>query len=226
MTIIRLHPRLDLLPSAQQRLWTRFRGVAASGFVLYGGTAIALRLGHRISVDFDFFTDRPLNKNELYEKFEFLPHAVVLQEQHDTLTVLANDGLGTGEEVKVSFFSGLDFGRVGEPEMTDDGILQIASLDDLMATKLKVMLQRVEAKDYADVAAMIRAGVSLAKGLASARQMYGSQFQPSESLKALTYFEGGDLHALARKDAENLIAAASAVRNMPEVHILARALAR
>lgn len=31
------------------------------GFALYGGTAIALRLGHRTSVDFDFFNDRPLD---------------------------------------------------------------------------------------------------------------------------------------------------------------------
>ncbi|WP_373321508.1 nucleotidyl transferase AbiEii/AbiGii toxin family protein [Rivihabitans pingtungensis] len=33
------------------------------GFVLYGGTAIALRLGHRESVDFDFFSDRPLDRD-------------------------------------------------------------------------------------------------------------------------------------------------------------------
>jgi hypothetical protein len=42
------------------------------GFVLYGGTAIALRLGHRPSIDFDFFTDRTVNKGELYKAFPFL----------------------------------------------------------------------------------------------------------------------------------------------------------
>jgi hypothetical protein len=53
-----------------------------------------------------------------------------------------------------------------------------------MSTKLKVLLQRVEAKDYIDIAAMTGAGVSLAKGLASAKLMYGHSFQPSECLKA------------------------------------------
>ena len=43
---------------------------------------------------------------------------------------------------------------------------------------------------------MAKAGVSIAKGLAAARKMYGLSFQPSESLKAMVYFEGGDLHTL------------------------------
>lgn len=64
-------------------------------------------------------------------------------------------------------------GRVGEPELTDDGVLLVASLDDRMATKLKVILQRMEARDYRDIAAMLNAGVSLAKGPAAARAMYG-----------------------------------------------------
>jgi hypothetical protein len=54
-----------------------------------------------------------------------------------------------------------------------------------MATKLKVLLQRVEAKDYQDIAALIKAGVSLERGLAAARELYGHRFQPSESLKTL-----------------------------------------
>ena len=47
-------PRMDILPSAQRLVWRELRAAAALGFVLYGGTAIALRLGHRFSVDFDF----------------------------------------------------------------------------------------------------------------------------------------------------------------------------
>jgi len=46
---------MSILPLAQQRLWPELRKAADLGFVLYGGTAIALRLGHKISVDFDFF---------------------------------------------------------------------------------------------------------------------------------------------------------------------------
>ncbi|MBN9405087.1 MAG: nucleotidyl transferase AbiEii/AbiGii toxin family protein [Burkholderiales bacterium] len=55
-----LKPRLDVLPRAQQRLWPQLSKVRGLGFVLYGGTAIALRLGHRESVDFDFFSEHPL----------------------------------------------------------------------------------------------------------------------------------------------------------------------
>ena len=51
----RFKPHLEILPPAQQRLWPELRPAAELGFALYGGTAIALRLGHRTSVDFDFF---------------------------------------------------------------------------------------------------------------------------------------------------------------------------
>lgn len=71
---------------------------------------------------------------------------------------------------------------------------------------------------------MIKAGVSLADGLAVARALYGATFQPSESLKALVYFEGGDLQTLWAADGETLIKAASAVRDLPVVRIGAREL--
>jgi Nucleotidyl transferase AbiEii toxin, Type IV TA system len=51
---------LDILPAPQRRLWADLDAVP-SRFVLYGGTAVALRLGHRASIDFDFFTSQPLD---------------------------------------------------------------------------------------------------------------------------------------------------------------------
>ena len=114
--------------------------------------------------------------------------------------------------------------RLEEPEATEDGVVRVASLADLMATKTKVILQRVEARDYQDIAAMIRAGVSLSVGLAAARALYGPAFQPSESLKAMMYFEGGDLNILSAEDKETLINAASGVRDLPNVQIAARNL--
>jgi hypothetical protein len=53
-------PSLAVLPQAQRVLWPSLSQVP-TGFVLYGGTALALRLGHRQSVDFDFFTSRPFS---------------------------------------------------------------------------------------------------------------------------------------------------------------------
>ena len=53
-------PRLDILPNPQRRLWDELAAVPVE-FALYGGTAIALHLGHRHSVDFDFFGNRPFD---------------------------------------------------------------------------------------------------------------------------------------------------------------------
>lgn len=218
-------PCLEILPAAQRQLWPALRPAPQMGFVLYGGTAIALRLGHRTSVDFDFFTDQPLNRQALYASFPFLDRSTLLQDAPDALTALAPPSTPTDQHVKVSFFGTLSFGRVGEPELTDDGIVQVAALDDLMATKVKVILQRIEAKDYQDIAAMISAGISLSQGLASACALYGPAFQPSESLKALVYFDGGDLHRLTREERALLIKAASSVRALPTVDIRGHALA-
>ena len=218
-------PHLEILPPAQQLLWTAFRPAPQMGFVLYGGTAIALRLGHRASVDFDFFTDQPLNRSALSASFPFLHRATLLQDTPDSFTALVLPSTPDDQHVKVSFFGTLSFGRVGEPDVTADGVLQVAALDDLMATKLKVILQRIEAKDYQDIAALLRAGVSLSHGLAGARALYGPAFQPSESLKALVYFEGGDLHRLTQEERALLIATASSVRALPPVDIRSHALA-
>ena len=48
-----LQPRLDILPESQRRLWPELDAVPEE-FVRYGGTALALQLGHRVSEDFDF----------------------------------------------------------------------------------------------------------------------------------------------------------------------------
>ena len=221
-------PRIESLPLAQQRLWSALRSAAGLGFALYDGTAIALRLGHRTSVDFDFFSEKALDRQAIHAAFPFLATSIVLQDQPNTFTFTVDVRLRGAEReyVKVSFFGAIGFGRVGEPEITDDGVLQVASLDDLMATKLKVILQRAEAKDYRDIAAMVNAGGSLSKGLSAARELFGTNFQPSESLKAMVYFEDGDLGTLTRDEKSCLINAASAVRDLPRVEVLARQLTR
>lgn len=64
-------PRLDILPSAQQRLWPELSETPEE-FTLYGGTAIALRLGHRPSLDFDFFASTPFIPSALLQKVPYL----------------------------------------------------------------------------------------------------------------------------------------------------------
>lgn len=111
---------LKALPPAQQRLWPMLRPAASLGLVLYGGTAVALRLGHRKSVDFDFFTERSLDRKALKAFFPFLADAITLQEQPDSLTVRVSTGPAPEDYVKLSFFGTVSMGRVGEPELTED----------------------------------------------------------------------------------------------------------
>jgi hypothetical protein len=153
-------PRLEVLPVTQQA-FLRERPAIPPHFVLYGGTALALRLGHRSSEDFDFFSSERFATAALLDALSFSRDAEILQTAENTLSLRAeHDGA-----VKLSFFGGLRFGRVGEPDALEGQSFGIASLDDLMAAKLKVLWQRAEAKDYIDVAAIIRAGLLLEYGL-------------------------------------------------------------
>ena len=172
------------------------------------GHAIALRLGHRTSVDFNFFSSQPLDQNALATALPFTRTATALQATPDTLTFLASMPGTAPNDVKVSFFAMPGFGRVGQPEHTPDGVLLVASPLDLLATKLKTILQRAEAKDYRDIAALLQAEADLATGLGAARTLFGPNFQPSEALKALAYFGDGDLHTLSAAD-QTLLANAS-----------------
>jgi hypothetical protein len=158
----RLEPKFDVLPAAQRQIWNALAPAPRLGFVLYGGTAIALHLGHRRSIDFDFFRSEPLDKRQIRGEFAFVKDAVVLQDTPDTLAILAEMPAGL---VKISFFGNIGFGRVNDPLLTRDRVLLVASLQDLMATKLKATLDRAEAKDYRDIAAMISTGVSLSQRL-------------------------------------------------------------
>jgi hypothetical protein len=197
----RLSPRFDVLPPAQRALWPELAGVP-HGFVLYGGTGLALRLGHRTSVDFDFFAHDPLDHHALERALPWLREAEALQEEANARTVLVRAAGGT---VKVSLFGNITLGRVGEPDLTEDGVLRVASLLDLGGTKVKALLQRVEAKDYLDMAALLDAGVSLERILGAARALFGPAFNPLVARKRLAYFEGGDLASLPAEVKRNLV---------------------
>ncbi len=214
-------PHWEALAAAQREIWPHLAASVDLGLVLYGGTAVALRLGHRSSVDFDFFTESRLDREELGRNFAFLGRSKVLQDRGDTLSVLAP---AREISVKISFFGEIGIGRAGVPDRTPDGAVEVASLLDLLATKLKVMQQRIEAKDYRDIAAILRAGVGLETGLAAAAALYNPGFQPSEAMKALTYFEGGDLASLPEGERKFLTRAVADVRRVPVAGLASRSL--
>ncbi|MFT3767114.1 MAG: nucleotidyl transferase AbiEii/AbiGii toxin family protein [Minicystis sp.] len=216
----RFSPRLDVLPAAQTALWPELACVPQR-FVLYGGTALALRLGHRQSIDFDFFSNAPFDHQALEAGIPWLRSATTLQEEPNTRTVLVHTPHGP---VKVSFFGTIAFGRVGEPEETDDGVLRVASLLDLAGTKVKALLQRIESKDYLDVAALLEAGVPIEQILGAARALFGSSFNPLIAQKTLSFFEGGDLATLSESTRSLLVAHATRDVEVVPLPILATRL--
>jgi hypothetical protein len=147
---------LDTLPPPQLRLWPELDGTPQH-FTLYGGTALALRLGHRASVDFDFFTNQTLDPDQIAQTIPYLKGAERVQVAPNTLTCrLDREG-----SILVSFFGELDLGLVAPPEQVSGRRLYVASLLDLAGTKAAVIQKRVEVKDYLDIAALLEHGVDL-----------------------------------------------------------------
>lgn len=188
-------PRLDILPDAQRRLWPELAQTPAD-FTLYGGTAIPLRLGHRQSADFNFFAlTSSFVPRSLMEKVPHLKGAIVRQSAPDTLTVT----IDRGGPVQLSFFGGLGLGQVAAAEPVEGPGFKVAALIDLAGMKAAVVTQRAELRDYLDIhALMTRASISLAEMLAAAACIYGTQFNPLLSLKAMAYHEDSALAELPK----------------------------
>lgn len=200
-----LVPRLEALPSPQRQLWPEL-DATPGGFVLYGGTAIALRLAHRESEDFDFFSAEHFDADRLLAGVPYLRDATVVQREENTLTcILDRDG-----PVRVSFFGGLALNRVETPQPASGPRILIASLLDLGATKAQVVQSRAFAKDYLDVDALMRSGpVPLTSMLGAATAVYGKSYNPVLTLKALTYYDDGDLGSVPRRVRDRLTRAAT-----------------
>lgn len=195
-------PKLDVLPDAQRVVWADLVRIPKE-FVLYGGTAIAVQLGHRRSVDFDFFAATTFDPARLYSELALLNGSTVLQQAANTLTCrIDRDG-----QVILSFFGVPSMRRVAAPLVARDNRLQVADLRDLAGTKAMVVQQRAEAKDYLDLDAMMLAGVDLPMALAAARVIYGDRYNPQLTLKALSFFGDGDLPSLPGIVAARIIGA-------------------
>src|SRR5436305_13107669 len=117
-----LDPRLDILPKAQQEIWRLLAPAPGLSLVLYGGTAVALHLGHRASIDFDFFGAAPLDKKRIETSLAFMGGAATIQEDENTLIV--NAAMPSGL-VEVSLFGGMTIGRKNAPQRTREQHLTV-----------------------------------------------------------------------------------------------------
>ena len=207
MTVFK--PKIDILPENQRKIWPSLKAAADEGFVLYGGTAIALYLGHRTSVDFDFFTDKPIDSG-LINRLPFLKKAKLSHRGKNTLIFMVPGKPGE-PPVKVSFFGGISFAQQGNIKTTADQVLRVAPIKMLLGTKLKVLFDRIEPKDYIDIAHLLDAGLSLADGLKTAQKMFGNAFSSNEAKKTLIYFDLPDLNELSPAIKQKLIKAVKGV---------------
>jgi len=206
-----MNPRLDTLPPPQRRLWPELRATPGR-FVLYGGTAIALRLAHRESEDFDFFSTEPFDGDALLAGIPYLNGATVVQRARDTLTCVVD----RGGPVRVSFFGGLSLNRVESPQAAEGAGILVASLQDLGGTKAQVVQSRALSKDYIDIdALMTLGGVPLTSMLGAATAIHGEHYNAMLTLKALSYFGDGDLPQLPAAVRTRLSEAAANVRPEP-----------
>jgi Nucleotidyl transferase AbiEii toxin, Type IV TA system len=205
-----MSPKLSVLPEPQRRLWPELAQVPKH-FVLYGGTAVALHFGHRRSLDFDFFTSEPVNAEELMRTLPFLRGAKPVQVTANTLDVEVT----RGDVIKIQFLGGLSYRRVRDPEATDDRVMQVASPLDLLATKLRTIWMRSQAKDFLDIDELLQRGVRLKDGLGAAYAVFGGEFNSHISLRGLSYFNDGDLPSLPKHVTERLMAAVDSVIGEP-----------
>lgn len=181
-----LAPDLSILPDAGANLWPKM-GDIPEPFVLYGGTALALRLAHRQSVDFAFFAHDTFSPRELLDGLRWLGRLEVVEMRENDLAVIEPGG------VQLAFYGGLDLQAVAEPSLVAGNGLVVASVFDLAGTKAKAILDRSEWKDYVDIAMLLRAGHRLADVIGYATTIFdrGFDFPAQVFLRSLVWFQDG-----------------------------------
>ena len=150
---------------------------------LAGGTALALRIGHRISVDLDFFTAEPFDEEVLSRGFMKTPEFVL--ERNEWRTVL-----GKISETKFSIFY-YKYPLIGLPEKFEG--INIASLADIAAMKIHAIEDRGSKRDFVDVFFLAK-HFSLEQMLDFYDQKYKCLEEHLYSIvKALGYFEAAEI---------------------------------
>ncbi len=154
----------------------------AGEFYLAGGTALALQLGHRLSVDLDFFSptqsDVPALANVLQHALKgFSP--TLSDTSWGNLVFLAND-------VRIGFYG---YGYALIRPLLQTGDLRLASMEDIALMKMDALLARASRKDFHDLYAICQR-ISLRELLDLAPQKYPDvrDFE-AQVVKHMTYFD-------------------------------------
>lgn len=153
----------------------------ADHFYLAGGTALALQLGHRDSIDFDFFTENEIDTKALFEKCKdiFKGHSVVkVQEEKNTLGLLIDD------VIRLSFMT---YSYPLIKSLIESDYFSLASITDIGCMKLSAITSRSVMKDYVDLY-FIAQQIPFKELLVLYRTKY-TDVDISLVLKSVVYFE-------------------------------------
>jgi hypothetical protein len=152
---------------------------SAAGFALAGGTSLALRFGHRLSVDLDFFTSAPFHPTTLAGQLGFGPESILAQAD-GTLRLLV-------DHVKVEFLSH-SYPLLAPVEQLDS--IRMWSVPDVAAMKLNAISNRGSKKDFYVLAALLdRFDLQTMIGF------YEAKYQPASLMmviRSLAWFEDAD----------------------------------
>ncbi|MBQ6770602.1 MAG: nucleotidyl transferase AbiEii/AbiGii toxin family protein [Bacteroidales bacterium] len=148
-------------------------------YYLVGGTAIALYLGHRRSIDFDLFKFASLNRKKIVEKVQSTGFPfVVTWNVADQMNLVVN-------EVKVTFFQ-YPFHIKATNDF--DGVLKLPELLDLAAMKAYALGRRSKWKDYVDLYFLLKEKYSLVEISLRAMEIFGDLFSDKLFRSQLSYF--------------------------------------
>lgn len=152
-------------------------------YYLVGGTAIALYLGHRRSIDFDLFKPRIINHKRNLDKIAAtaFDHTVT-RRVTEQMNLIVND-------VKVTFFQ---YPFPVEPTARFEQTFRLPSLLQLAAMKAYALGRRSKWKDYVDLYFLLRDHFSIADITVEATRIFGELFSEKMFRSQLCYFEDID----------------------------------
>lgn len=160
-----------------------------SGWVLAGGTGLALQLGHRMSEDFDFFRMRGMATRALFAALDKVASCTTLYSDERTLTVLLGG-------VKLSFF------QLSDPFLFPAApytFFSVADPRDVALMKLLAVTNRGSRRDFVDLFTILQSGPSLQDYLSLLPQKYGQgRLNPYQVATALTYFDDAEAEPMPR----------------------------
>jgi len=170
----------DILDDERRKLLPLFSGFK-SNFYLAGGTGLALQIGHRDSIDFDFFTSENFFSDQLFAQTLgiFKEFGVKkIQEEKDTLSILVHNS------VKISYFY---YSYCLLEPLVNGEFFNFCSLLDIGCMKLSALVNRNLQKDYVDLY-FISQKIGFKTLLDSVEKKYPS-LDLNLVLKSLVYFD-------------------------------------